>query len=336
MDIEMKRQTVGEERAYLILWVGIVAASAVIILATGCSTGRVGKVVGPEVGAPLPVEPEKPSAAIAELDNPDTLVMIRNYNWVEPNQSITLAKDGEDLDVNGAVALYERAQGQAASMIGGAGQGLNAVAGAAGKLIERDRTGGFMLAAGDGEHVTASVQAYMNAQAKQQTQTIDAFSSVTFTGEYSDVAQEFVESISEDFKRLPDTLDHIKGLLERDEDGGSDADVVGGVVVERHDRKHGDGGTTDVGSNQVLWKGVSDTTGKAVFLAPASWNSTIKAVTANGESGRLASYANGNRSHWRWNHGFSGAVAIVVSFKDGSEKVFNVENGSKRVPLRQG
>lgn len=308
----------------------VILSCAAIFLCSGCGTGRVGKIVGPELGAPLPIEPEKPSETVASMHEDHTMVMVRSYNWVEPNESLDLASDSTDLDINGAVALVERTQGRTADLLSGYGDSVNVIAGVMEEAVERDRSGGFFFATGDGDDVSEAFAHYMGGQVSQQKRSYEYFSSVNFTGSYEAVATDYVNSLDSGLEKL----DEIKALLERDEDGKADAHVESGnIVVDAPPSAP----SSVEGTQRFLWKPVSDTTGKIVVLLPAKYNEVANGggkLKVNDKYFRYSSIANGNRSHWRGGapgSSYGSNISIVLEAKDGSQvDTWLVPDGSKR------
>jgi len=301
-----------------------------IVFASGCGTGRIGKMVGPELGAPLPIEPEKPSETVGSMHENHTMIMVRSYNWVEPNESIDLASDSTNLDVNGAVALVERTQGRTADLLSGYGDSVNVLAGVIEEAVERDRSGGFFFATGNGSDVSEAFAHYMGGQVSQQKRSYEYFSSVNFTGSYEAVATDYVNSLDSGLEKL----DEIKALLERDEDGKADAHVESGNIVV--DAPAATPSSLE-GSQRFLWKPVSDTTGKIVVLLPAKHNEVANSggkLKVNDKYFRYSSIANGNRSHWRGGapgSSYGSNISVVLEAKDGSKvDSWVVANGSKR------
>lgn len=319
IEYPVRHLTIG--RDMLSLPVAVIVSC--LFFSLGCAGPRIGKFSSAELGAKVPIEEEPLSSTLKNVHEDHTFIAIYNYAWMEPDTTIDIARGAQNLDVGGAAAMHGGGLGS------GAGAAVNAVASGIKDIVERNRTGGAFVASGDGNAVLGAALAYMDAQPPAGSLEVTSFSSVTFTGEYAEVALGWVGGI----EAAQDTLDEIRAILERDESRRADASVVNDVLVPDPTRNPNNGGGTTEGSTQVLWKGVSDTTGNAVFLGSAEWNRTIEGVSANGEAARLASYANGNRSHWRWEHGFSGAVEIVVTFTDGTIKSYSVPNGRMRVVL---
>ena len=93
---------------------------------------------------------------------------------------------------------------------------------------------------------------------------------------------------------------------------------------------------TTAGSQDFLWKPVSDSNGKLVVIFPAAFNGRITNVAVNGERGAFSSIANGNRTHWRFGKPGSAysAPAKVTATVDGQPFSVTVATPGKRTSLQ--
>lgn len=89
------------------------------------------------------------------------------------------------------------------------------------------------------------------------------------------------------------------------------------------------------GTQQFLWKPISDSNGNLVVIFPASFNGRISNVAVNGERGTFSSIANGNRTHWRFSKPGSAyqAPAKVTATVDGNPFSVTVDTPAKRTTL---
>ena len=311
-------------------------------LLTGCALPQFGKADLGNLG---------PDAPLQQIDMPDlvkntptstTVVIEGEYLSVEPGSIVRLAEASSNLNQNAAVDMLQ-VQQEGMSMgaeLAGGPAGL--AAGVVRSAVEKDRKQHYFVAIGPEAAAAYAMRASNTLE--QQTSELHAFSNVDFaSGDYTTIAQQYMEIIKLQFAGDQELIDQIQDSLERDETDKPDKviDPDDGSLADNPDKPgsdDSDGPSNKEGSNSFLWKPVSDTTRNLVVLLPAELNGDVESVTANGQSLRYASQANGNRSHWRGDKpgGSYGSPAIVqAKMKDGSTKTWSVPNAGQRSDRQQ-
>lgn len=84
------------------------------------------------------------------------------------------------------------------------------------------------------------------------------------------------------------------------------------------------------GPNGFLWKPISESNGNLVVLFPTEYSVKFESVVIDGEQGRFADFANGNRQHWRFSKPGSQYLGRVVAESMNGECVWQVSNPSER------